>query len=60
MRGALDSNDLPRMKLVFSTVAASARRLSRTVKKTVSEIDNYISSSSSSGEHPGNNKWQAI
>ena len=57
MRGALDSNDLPRMKLVFSAVAASARRLSRTVKKTVSEIDNY---SSSSRESSGNDQWQAI
>ena len=50
MRAALDSNDLLRMKLAFSSVATGAQELSRTMKKTVSEIDMY---SSSSGENSG-------
>ena len=48
MRVALETNDLLRMKLSFSAVAASTQKLSDTVKKTVSEINRYSSSSSSS------------
>ena len=48
MRVALESNDLQRMKLSFSAIAASTQTLSDTVRKTVSEIDSYNSSSSSS------------
>lgn len=48
MRAALDSNDLVRMKLAFSNVAAGVQEVSRTMKKTVSEIDIYSSSSEES------------
>ena len=54
MRVALETNDLLRMKLSFSAVAASTRKLSDTVRKTVSEIDSYSScrsSRESSGAH---------
>ena len=57
MRVALESNNLTRMRLSFSAVAASTRKLSHTVKKTVSEIiDNCSSSNSSSRESSGNLK----
>lgn len=51
-RAALESNDLLRMKLAFSNVAAGARKLSHTVRKTISEIDSY-----SSRESSGTCKW---
>jgi hypothetical protein len=47
MRAALESNDSLRMKLAFSNAAAGTRKLSHTVRKTVSEIDSYSSRESS-------------
>ena len=51
MRDALGSNDLQRMRLASSTVATGAKELDRTMRKTITEIDN--NDSDSSGESSG-------